>query len=468
MRFALFLALFSFLGLGLQATTLSFDAAWLTAVFVTTILLIIAKPFPMGTITIASLSVTVLMGWLPLAEALRGFSSPVVWLVLSAFFISKGMTVTGLGQRIGLIFIYYFGQTPLRLAYAITLAEILIAPTIPSVTARSAGVIYPIVTNLSRSLGSEPDQGHSAKKIGEFLTLVAFQSTVVTSAMYLTAMAANPLLATVTNQLLGQELVTFSSWLQAAILPGLVSCFLIPLVCAYLAPPSLEDVQGAKEFALSQLKDMGRIKFAEVLMLLVMCLLLVGWIFGSMLAIDPVTVALVGLSILLLCRVLSWNDILEEKTAWDTFLWFAILLMFAGSLKDREVINIAAQYLINLSSSLPITASVTLLLLSYFYSHYFFAMTTAHVSAMFLPFATAVYLLSSSSMSILWLMIFMSSLFGGLTHYSIGPAPILFATGYVSLRTWWKVGFIVSVINLLVWSIIGHYWWSFLGFVSYH
>ena len=183
----------------LNLTSLDSSSVHLLTTFILTIALIIFKPFPMGAIAFFSLSYCLISGVITLQEGLSGFSSPVVWLVLSAFFISKGMSKTGLGTRLGLIFIYFFGKTPLSLAYSLTFAEMLIAPTIPSVTARSAGVIYPIITNLSRSLGSEPDQSSSAQKIGTYLTLVTFQITVITSAMFLTAMAGNPLLASLTN-----------------------------------------------------------------------------------------------------------------------------------------------------------------------------------------------------------------------------------------------------------------------------
>ena len=197
-----------------HTSSLDSQSIHLSVTFVTTIALIIIKPYPMGAVAFFSLAYCLLCGLLTLKEALSGFASPVVWLVLSAFFISKGMKKTGLGQRLGLFFIFYFGKTPLSLAYSLTFAELLIAPTIPSVTARSAGVIYPIITNLAQSLGSHPDQGESANKIGTYLTLVTFQITVVTSAMFLTAMAANPLLGSLTNEVTGTQLVTFASWLK--------------------------------------------------------------------------------------------------------------------------------------------------------------------------------------------------------------------------------------------------------------
>ena len=58
---------------------------------------------------------------------------------------------------------------------------------------------------------------------------------------------------------------------------------------------------------------------------------------------------------------------------------------------------------------------------------------------------------------------FFSSLFSGLTQYSCGPAAILFGAGYVKIGIWWKVGFIMSVINVIIWLGIGSIWWKILG-----
>ncbi|MGS9121431.1 anion permease, partial [Salmonella enterica subsp. enterica serovar Infantis] len=60
---------------------------------------------------------------------------------------------------------------------------------------------------------------------------------------------------------------------------------------------------------------------------------LVLWIFGSSLGVDATSASFVGLSILLLSGVLTWEDVKSEKGAWDTLIWFAPLLMMAHQLK---------------------------------------------------------------------------------------------------------------------------------------
>src|SRR5579872_2323082 len=74
--------------------------AWhLFAIFVATMLGIILKPYPMGTVVIASLTVATLTQTLSFNEAFSGFCNEIVWLVVFAFFVARGFIATGLGNR---------------------------------------------------------------------------------------------------------------------------------------------------------------------------------------------------------------------------------------------------------------------------------------------------------------------------------------------------------------------------------
>jgi DASS family divalent anion:Na+ symporter len=59
---------------------------------------------------------------------------------------------------------------------------------------------------------------------------------------------------------------------------------------------------------------------------------------------------------------------------------------------------------------------------------------------------------------------FFSNLFSSTTHYGTGPAPVLFSAGYVEVADWWRLGAIVSVVNITIWMVIGGVWWKVLGF----
>jgi len=436
-------------------------AGWhLLDIFVITILGLILKPLPMGAVAILSFIMVVQTNIITTKEAFGAFSSEVVWLVVFALFIAKGFSVTGLGKRIAYFFTALLGQRTLGLSYGLMLADLILAPALPSVTGRSAGIIYPILRGIATSYKSFP-HCESAKKMGAFLTVTAFQVTVITSAMFMTAMAANPILTTLASK---ENIdISWSTWALAGSLPGILSLLLVPWFIYKIYPPEIKETPDARKIAKNELKALGKIQKPEWVMTFTVIVLLTLWIFGKKIGIHTTITAMIGLSILLVAGVLEWKSLVKIDTAWETFIWFSVLIMLASFLKDYGVLDWFTQSVHNRFAGLKWQYAFPLLVLIYFYSHYFFASSTAHVTSMFPAFLGLSLLLGTPPMLATLVLMFFSNLFGGLTHYSLGPAPLLFGVGFVSIKDWWKIGFLVSLLNIFIWSTVGLMWWKLLG-----
>lgn len=458
------LALAAAVGVGIWCLPAPADLpveAWqLLAIFVATIVGIMLAPFPMSVIAIFGIAATTLTGTLSIKEALSGFSHHVIWLVLMAFFIARSFIKTGLGTRIAYRFMALCGRRTLGLSYSLIATDLVLAPAIPSITARSGAVIYPIVRSTAKAYGSRPHDG-TAGKMGAFLTLVSFQGTLITSAMFLTAMAANPLAAQLASDQ-GIE-ITWAGWAYAAIVPGLISLLVVPLVLYLLYPPEIRKTPKASEMAKKRLAEMGRMKRSEWIVLGTFILLLLLWIFGRKLQIHSTTAALAGLSILLATRVLTWDELLKEKSAWDTFLWLSALVMMASSLNSLGLIPWFSNYASGLFKDLGWLPAFLALSLIYFYSHYFFASLTAHISSMYAAFLGVALVVGTPPLLAALVLAFFSNLFASMTHYGCGPAPVLFGAGYVPLKKWWKLGAVVSLVNIFIWLVLGGCWWKAIG-----
>lgn len=433
----------------------------LLIIFLTTIVSIILKPLPMGAIAVLGMSTCVITNLLPLQQSLSSFSSPIVWLVLCAFFIARGFVKTGLGSRIAYYFMTFLGKSSLGLSYGLVLTDFLLSPVIPSNTARGGGIIFPIVQSLSNEYGSSP-QLNSQRKIGAFLTQVAFQANLVTSAMFLTAFAGNPLAAKLAKEV--GVVMDWGTWALGGIVPGLVHLALLPLFAFFIYPPTLKSTPEAPQLAHQKLKEMGRLSFHEITMMLIFVLLLVLWIFGSNFGVEATTAALIGLSLLLFTGVLSWDDILQEKAAWDTFFWLAILLGLAGALSDFGIIKWFGDSVQNFVGVLSKPVAFGILAVLYFYGHYFFASGTAHITSLYAMFLVAMVSVGVSAPLAAFVLAAFASLSSGLTHYGTGSAPVFFGGNYMPVRTWWSLGFKFSLLTLFVWGVIGGGWWKFLGY----
>lgn len=436
------------------------DAWHLLAIFVATIVGIIVKPLPMGAVAITGIMATALTGTLSIGQALSGFGNSVIWLIVLAFLIARGFIKTGLGSRIAYLFVSLLGRRTLGLGYGLIATDLVLAPAIPSNTARAGGVIFPILRSLAEAYDSRPDDG-TARKVGAFLTKTAFQGTIITSAMFLTAMAANPLAAQMAADMGIQ--ITWGGWAAAALVPGLTSLLVVPLVLYRLYPPEVKETPGATRIAREELAEMGPISLDEWLMMFAFVLLLVLWIFGSRLGISSTTAAMVGLTVLLLANVLTWDDVLNERGAWDTLVWFSALVMMASFLNSLGLIPWVSERVGIYFAGIDWRWAFLGLSLIYFYSHYLFASNTAHVSSMYAAFLAVAVAVGTPALLAALVLAFFSNLFSSMTHYGTGPAPILFGSGYVEVGAWWRLGFLISLINIAIWLGLGGLWWKVLG-----
>ncbi len=307
----------------------------LLAIFVATIVGIVLKPLPMGAVALVGIAATSLTGTLTITESLSGFSNRTIWLIVLAFFISRGFIKTGLGARIAYHFMAVLGRRSLGLGYGLVATDLVLAPAIPSNTARAGGVVFPILRSVAEAYGSHPQDG-TEKRIGAFLTVTAFQGTVITSAMFLTAMAANPLAA----ELAAAEgiSITWLGWAEAAFIPGVISLLAVPLALYRLFPPSIRETPEAAALAREHLEELGRVDREEWIMLGSFALLLGLWILAEPLGVHTTTTALLGLAVLLVTGVLTWDDVLRERGAWDTLVWFSALVMMASYLTEVGLI----------------------------------------------------------------------------------------------------------------------------------
>jgi len=433
----------------------------LFAIFVTTIVGIILAPLPMGAVAMIGIGATAVSGTLTIGDSLSGFGDVVIWLIVLAFMISRGFIKTGLGARIAYNFMKLLGRKTLGLSYGLAATDLVLAPAIPSNSARAGGIVMPIMASLARAYGSNPGDG-TERKIGSFLTLAAYQADIITSAMFLTAMAANPLAQKLAGDL--HVTITWTGWMVAAIVPGIISLLLVPYLIYKVHPPEIKETPGAVEIAKAKLAEFGPMKASEWMMLGVFVLLLVLWIFSAQLGgLNATTAALVGLAFLLCLGVLTWEDVKKETAAWDTLVWFAALVMMAGFLNKLGMIPWFSKSMGDMMAGHGWVFAFLVLSLVYFYSHYFFASNTAHVASMYGAFLGVAVALGAPPVLAALVLAYFSNLFASMTHYGCGPAPVLFGTGYVAVGTWWRIGLLVSVVNIIIWVGIGGMWWKVLG-----
>jgi len=439
-------------------------SSWnLLAVFLATIVGLVACPLPGGAIVLLGVIASALVGGLKPEQALAGYADPIVWLVLSAFLIARGMIKTGLGRRIALLFIRAIGHRTIGLAYALVGADALLGGVIPSNGARSGGVIFPIARTVAEAYDSRP--GPTADRLGAFLMLILYQCDVVVCAIFITGQASNTLIAKTSATVAGIAAPTldYPLWLLGGIVPGLLSLLVLPPIVMRLMRPSVRHTPEARAWAGRELEEMGRMGRAEWLMLLAFITMAALWLTTGWHGINYAIVALCGVALLIVTGVLTWEDMTSERSAWDVFAWYGGLVGLAVALAGTRLPEQFAALAGSWGAGWSWGVVLLLLLLVYYYSHYAFASITAHSSAMLAPFLGVALVAGAPAGLAVAAFAYGSNLMASVTHYGTTPGPIYFGAGYVGQGRWWRIGGMLSVLHLFLWGTLGALWWKVLG-----
>jgi L-tartrate/succinate antiporter len=428
------------------------------ALFAAVVAALVAEPIPspaVGFIGVSAATVLMLVGNSP-AEAMRwalsGFSNDTVWLIMAAAMFALGYEKTGLGRRIALLLVKTLGKSTLGLGYAIALADLILAPFMPSATARSGGTIYPVVKNIPPLYGSYPLE--NPRRIGSYLCWTAFATACVTSSMFATSLAPNLLAIELVKKITHVE-ITWTGWMLGFLPVGILVFLATPLLLYWIYPPEIKRGDKVQTWAATELAQMGPVSRHEITMAALAVLALLAWILGTN-WLAAVTVAALVISLMVLTGVVSWNDIVSNKQAWNVWIWFATLVTLADGLNRVGFLSWFAKRSSALIAHFPITPMIIMLLVLFWAVHYCFASATAHTTAVLPVFLAAIVTVSGIPLKpVALLLVYSLGIQGVISPYAHGAAPIWYSAGYISTRDFWRIGAILGFIYLLVLLLVG-------------
>ena len=444
-------------------------AAWnFFAVFIGVITGLILEPLPASAIGLIGVTIAAALRLVPQANgaaatttsslqwALSGFTDATVWLIFTAFMFTMGYEKTGLGKRVALWFMKKLGNSALGLGYAASLADLVLAPFIPSNTARSGGTIYAVVKNIPPMYGSFPDA--ERRKIGAYLMWTCLTATCITSGMFLTGMAPNLLAISLLQKHAPNVAITWIDWFKA-LAPVSIPLFIIaPLLIYFVYPPTQKTFPETPKWAAGEMEKLGPLSYREILMALIALGALLMWIFGGHL-LNATQVAMLALCLMVILNVVTWDDVVSNKSAWNTLAWFATLVAMAGGLSQvgflKWLAGIASGYLAGHSMFVVIFG----LLVFYCAVHYFFASYTAHVTALFPVMLTTAAAVPGMDMRYMALLLAGSmGVMGIITPFGTGASPVYANCGYIPSKDYWRLGAIFGLLFFAVYAAVSMVW----------
>jgi DASS family divalent anion:Na+ symporter len=437
------------------------DAWHLFAIYVGAILGIMLRPLPEPAMIL--IVITIASMWLnKMNVVLSGYSNGTAWLVFTAFSLSAAFATTGLGARIAYILIGKIGKSSLGLGYAMMITDTIISPATPSNTARTAGIVYPIFRSLSSTLGSEP--GPTGRKIGCYLNLLAYEISMTTCCLFITATASNIIVLHFAKDILHTD-ISWMTWAMAAFVPIMLVLLTIPYIVYKLYPPEIKHVDNYKEISKTGLEKLGPISRKEKTLAVLFILAIIGWATTSLTGFNATAIAIAFVAAALVTGVLTWQGVLKTSGAWSTFMWYGGIIGMATALNQSKFFDSLATVInstVDLSSVNPFVAFAIILLVSVV-TRYIFASTAAFATS-FVPVLFTIGTAANLPAIPLTLMLGICLSWPALlTHYGGACGPVLFGYDYVDQVTWWKVGTIITVLHYIVTIGIGIPYWKLLG-----
>ena len=423
------------------------DAWHLFTIFITAILGILLEALSIFTASVIALVAVVLLRVLIPEKAFSGFSESFILLILAAFLVAKGVIKSGLGRRIAFLLIRRFGKSTLNLGYCLVVTDTILGPSIPSNTARS-GIMYPITHALSLDTGSLPTP-EGRKRTGTYLMMTYIAGQTISSALWLTGMAANPVGVGIAAQF-GVD-INFGNWLFVASVPCIVALIAIPYVLYKLFPPGNKYTPEAPKIARKGLLEMGPMSRQEWIMGGTFVGMILLWAFSPILDINLAIVAFLGLSILILANVYTIEDIRQGGgDALETYIWFAILYMMSTALNEMGFMKIMGAQLATYISDYSWVTVYVLLTVLYIIIHYLFVSQTAHLLALYAVFLQVAVNAGVPAALMAFMLSFATNLFAAITPQASSSNVLFVGSGFLPSRDIYKQGAVVTVLNVII------------------
>jgi DASS family divalent anion:Na+ symporter len=429
--------------------------AWhLFAIFAATILSVVVGALPILTASLFAVAAAVITNTLSADDAYAGFSNPTIVLIIVAFLVARAVVKSGLGQRLGYRAVSLFGRSTLGLSYSIFVVDALIAPAFPSNTARS-GVLYPLALSIAEAAGVSPERA-DRQRLGKFLMFSGMASLCLSSALWLTAMAGNPLGAEIARPY-GVD-IGFGSWLIAAAVPTILAIVVMPIVLYKIFRPEVTAMPEAPAEARKSLAALGGFTRDQKIVGWTFLGMVVLWGLASTLGIDSTAVAFLGLGILLATGVLTLGDISKEGDVLATYIWFASLFTLSSQLNKLGFMEFVGDHLATALEGFPGIVAAIALILVYILLHYLFVSQTAHLLALFGVFLGVGVKLGVPAAPLAFQLLFATNYFAALTPQASSANLLFVGSGYLTQGELYRLGAILTGLFFSLYLIVGTPW----------
>jgi solute carrier family 13 (sodium-dependent dicarboxylate transporter), member 2/3/5 len=446
-----------------EAVTVLGSVAWIATWWVT-------EAIPIPITSLLPLLLFPLTSVMETGEVSASYGDPLIFLFAGSFMIALTMEKWNLHKRIALSIIAFIGTNPSMIILGFMVATGFLSMWISNTatTMMMVPISLAVTKHVADSLKNNSiiDTSPGSFPFGTALMLGTAYSATIGGFGSLVGAPANIILAATVDKLYGVE-ISFARWMLFG-LPMVV--ILIPIVWYYLVkiafPMKVKDIPGGRSIVKKDLENLGRMNYEEKVVLTVFSLTALAWITRSFLlnkfipGIDDTVIALIGGFILFLLpaknkegTILDWDTVL--KLPWGILWLFGGGLALAAGIMNSGLDKWIGGQLINFDN-VPIFITIALIvgiitILTEFTSN------TA-TSTMVYPIVAVAAASLGTDPIILMVAACMGATFAFMFPVAAPPNAIVFATGYIKMKTIAKAGFWLNLLGIIFSVIIVYFY----------
>ena len=175
------------------------------------------------------------------------------------------------------------------------------------------------------------------------------------------------------------------------------------------------------------------------------------WVLPPVLNINLAIVAFMGLSILILAKVYTTEDIREGGgDALETYIWFAILFMISSELNNLRSMKILGAQLATYVNNFHWISVYILLPVLYILIHYLFVSQTAHLLALYAVFLQVGVNAEVPVALMVFMLSFATNLFVAISPQASSSYILFMGSGFLPSKEIYKQRIVATLLNIII------------------
>ena len=406
---------------------------------------------PLAVTGLLSIGLLTLFQVMPTGEVFALFGNRVVFFILGVFVLAAAMMQSGLSKRMALFFLRFFRTSANMLILGVLLTCAFLAFWMPAHAV--AAIMFPIATEIARSLRLNPIQSSYGKAI--FISL-AWGAVIGGVATFLGG-ARNPLAIGILKEDYDLS-IGFFNWMVAVVPMVIILLALAYGVIRIFFKSEIERVDAAQLTLRDEVARLGRMSPQEKRIGVIALLTILTWIFLSN-HFGLATIAVLSAVSLFIVRAIRWKDI-EGYINWGIILMYGGAIALGSALDKTGAAKWMALHLLS-----PFTGDPFLLLGAIALVMILLTEGISNVASVAVMLPVAFGFAEAMDINPI-IIVYIVAVPAGLAYclpISTPPVAIAFSSGYLRTYDALKGGGLLILFSLIVFLIGIRFYWPLIG-----